>query len=390
MVRLLILVLIVVAGLLVGPMMVDQKGYVLIAVNEQVIETSVVVMVMVILIFYALLQMLEWGLVNTLTLWGRTRNWFGWRRQRVAREKTLSSVLDLAQGNYLTAEKNSVRNAQLSDKPLLNYLTAAQAAQQQGKNEQRDRYLQRADELNDGQLAVQTTRLKLHLEANEYEDALAWLIVQNEKTLNEKPILQYAYRVYLKLERWDLLLPLLDNIQKNKLIDSEQYHQLFERCHRSLLVAAADNGIDELNRYYQGLSRKLRNDIDVFTDYAELSIELGGIGEIEKELFKRLRKNMHVPLLMTLNGVSDSQVEAILEDVGQLTRQYPSQVEPFEVAGSLCMKAHLWGKAKEWFTAAIAITPSREAYQCLALTQYQLGEKDGALTNYQLAVEQVD
>ena len=65
MIRLLILALIVFTGLLVGPMLIDQKGYVLIAVNDWTIETSVVVMVMMMLVFYALLQLLEWSVVNT-------------------------------------------------------------------------------------------------------------------------------------------------------------------------------------------------------------------------------------------------------------------------------------------------------------------------------------
>jgi len=387
MVRLLILVLIVFAGLLVGPMLIDQKGYVLIAVNDWTVETSVVVLVMLILVFYALLQIFEWCLVNALTFWGRTRNWFGWRRQRAAREKTLASVLDLAQGDYLLAEQNSARNAQLSDKPLLNYLTAAQAAQRQGKSEQRDQYLERADELKGGKLAVQTTRLKLHIDAEEFDEALVWLKEQSEVTLSQKAILRYAHLVYLKLNSWDLLLPQLAALKKNGIIDADRAEELLIQCHRGLLKTAAEQSVDELKVYYRSLSRKLRSDIDVFTDYAQLLIERGGFKKVESELFKRLRKSIHAPLLMTLNAVDKADAEAVTEDVALLTRQHPQEVVTFDVAGRLSMKAEHWEKAKEWFNAAIAISPSRELYQNLAFTEHQLGQSSNALTNYQLAIE---
>ena len=48
------------------------------------------------------------------------------------------------------------------------------------------------------------------------------------------------------------------------------------------------------------MSRKLRSDIDIFTDFAQLTIERGGFKKVESELFKRLRKSIHTPLLMAL------------------------------------------------------------------------------------------
>ena len=388
MIRLLILALIVFAGLLVGPMLIDQKGYVLIAINDWTIESSVVVMVMAILVFYAALQIVEWVLVNVLMAWGKTRNWFGWRRQRVAREKTLSSVLDLAQGNYLIAEKNSVKNAQLSDKPLLNYLTAAQAAQYQGKLQQRDQYLALASELANSQLAVGTTRLKLYIAAQQYDEALTWLLEQDSDTLNQKSILRYAHTIFTKLERWDLLLPILAKTEKFNLIDSEQYQSSFERCQRELLVTEAKLGHQNLAKYYRGLSRKLRNDIDVFSDYCALVIELGQLSEIEAEIFKRLRKQFHEPLLRTLFDANEQQAQDIYQDVAQLTRQYPQQISTFDLAGTLSIKTHHWGKAKEWWQAAVALEPSRSRYQSLASVQRQLGENHGALENFELALKQ--
>ncbi|NRA69732.1 MAG: hypothetical protein HRU24_01830 [Gammaproteobacteria bacterium] len=387
MIRLLILALIVFTGLLVGPMLIDQKGYVLIAVNDWTIETSVVVMVMMMLVFYALLQLLEWSIVNTLTFWGRTRNWFGWRRQKIAREKTLVSVLDLAQGDFSIAEKNSARNARLSEKPLLNYLTAAQAAQQQGKIEQRDHYLQCADDLDDGQLAVDTTRLKLHIDADEYQQALDWLSNQTHDTLRQKSILRYAYLVYVKLERWEWLLSLLPAVQKQQIIDQETAEKLFQDCHRGMLQQAATQGLPALKDYYQSLSRKMRNDIDVFTDYAKFVIMQGGLADVETLIFKRLRKKFDLSLLQTLETVSVEESERIYEDVAQLTRQYPAQVAVFTLAGRFSIGMNHWPKAKEWFTLATAIEPTQTNYQCLALAQAKLGENNGALTHYQRAIE---
>ena len=387
MVRLLILILIIFAGLFVGPLLQDQKGYVLIALNDWTIESSLVVMVMVILVFYALLQFLEWGLVNILTMWGRTRHWFGGRRQRIAQQKTLESVLQLASGQYIAAEMNSVKNVKFSDLPLLNYLTAANAAQRLGNTEKRDIYLAAASDLDADSLALQSTRLRLQIESKAFDSALQWMQEQDSKTLNKIEIMRFTYLVYAHFEQWKFLQPLLPALLKQTVIDEQQCIELQNDCDSGLLTAAAKDGLNSLKNHYKGLDRKIRNNIDIFAKYAKLSIELNGFDEIEKELFKKLTKQVNKSLIVALSSVGEEESVRVSEQLIALSSRYPDNVDLMQVIAQLLIKSRHWPLAKEWLTKALEIKPSIVIFHKLALVQQELGEQSGALNSYQKAVQ---
>ncbi|MDP2559554.1 heme biosynthesis HemY N-terminal domain-containing protein [Psychrobium sp. 1_MG-2023] len=385
MVRLLILALIIFAGLFVGPLLMDQKGYVLIAVNDWTIESSVVVMVMLILVFYALLQFAEWALVNTLTLWGRTRHWFGWRRHRIAREKTFTSVLELASGQYLAAEKNSTRHVRFSEQPLLNYLTAAKAAQQLGKLEQRDQYLAAAADIDSENLALNTTRLQLQIEEGGFDAAYDWLQDQPSQVLQQPEIMRLSYKVYEHCEKWNTLLAMLDKLKKLQVIEAEVVEQLRIKCYQGLLKQASQQGLEALQASFKSVPRKLRNEQAVFGRYALLMVDLGDYESVEKDLFKRLTQDTSEDLLNVINAVDGDHVEACKDKLLKLAQRENKDALLATATGQLMVKAKDWEQAVYWLEHAVKLTPSATLYNQLAAAQLELGKETDALASFKEA-----
>ncbi len=382
MIRLLLLAIIICAGLFLGPMLVDQKGYVLIAVDDWTIESSVVVMVMVILIFYACLQFLEWALVNLLSLWGRTRYWFGWRKHQLAQQKTLSSLLDLAGGRFALAEKNSARYASLSDQPMLNYLTAANAAQHLGKREQRDKYLASAASIKSDDSALIATHLKMLRADGDTEQSASWLATQPTSVLEQPEILALALPIYQQTKQWPLVLSSATKLLKNKLLSQQEHADIEIEAHLALLDAAADESLDNLHAYYKKLTRKQRNNINLYRRYAELVVKLKGISEVEASYFKLLRKKENACLIPVLMNVKSDELQNCCDKLIALESVFDDCVLFYSTVAHLYTGMRQWDLAKSWYMKAIALEPSATLYHKLAFAQQQLGEETGALASF--------
>lgn len=73
-------------------------------------------------------------------------------------------MLKLAEGDFSQVEKLLTRNADHAEQPVVNYLLAAEAAQQNGDSQRINDYLNRAAELADtDQLPVDITRVRIQL-----------------------------------------------------------------------------------------------------------------------------------------------------------------------------------------------------------------------------------
>ncbi|MDW6131416.1 heme biosynthesis HemY N-terminal domain-containing protein, partial [Klebsiella pneumoniae] len=81
---------------------------------------------------------------------------------------TKAALIKLAEGDYKQVEKLMTRNADHAEQPVVNYLLAAEAAQQRGDDFRTNQYLERAAEAADtDQLPVDITRVRIQLAQGE-------------------------------------------------------------------------------------------------------------------------------------------------------------------------------------------------------------------------------
>ena len=84
MIRLIVVVAVMVAGLIFGPEASGNKGYVLISLGNYTVESSVTSAVILAVLFYGALLIVEWVLGRVFGLRRKTQGWFGSRRRRKA------------------------------------------------------------------------------------------------------------------------------------------------------------------------------------------------------------------------------------------------------------------------------------------------------------------
>lgn len=126
---------------------VYHQGYVLIQTDNYNIETSVTGLAIILILAMVVLFAIEWLLRRIFRTGAHTRGWFVGRKRRRARKQTEQALLKLAEGDYQQVEKLMAKNADHAEQPVVNYLLAAEAAQQRGDEARANQHLERAAEL---------------------------------------------------------------------------------------------------------------------------------------------------------------------------------------------------------------------------------------------------
>ncbi|HDX8444415.1 heme biosynthesis HemY N-terminal domain-containing protein [Aeromonas hydrophila] len=384
MIRLIVLVAAMVAGLIFGPQASGNKGYVLISLGNYTVESSVTSAVILAVLFYGALLIVEWLLGRVFGLRRKTLGWYGSRRRRKANQQTVAATLAMAEGHYSQAEKLMLKGASNSDTPLLNYLSAAKAAQARGDDVRRDQYLQKAQEENPkAELALTLTQTQLQIEQGQYDTALAML--ESVYALNPRHpmVLDQLRQVHLAREDWAALIDLIPVLHKVGKLTPKQEEDLLQQAWRGRLDAAS-GALETLRPIWQELPRKLRQDPDLLAAYGDRLRQLGADNEaaelwldalrkqVSPQLLARLPKlklDSYQPMLTLLQKIQDqpgvdaalAQVYLLagqLDDAQRLLEQEVTKAPNaavYHALGQVMDKRRLTNKANEYYRQALQL-----------------------------------
>src|SRR5207245_1879763 len=152
--------------------------------------------------FYAFLRLFA----NIIGLFQRGVRWRFMHRLRYARRLTDEGICNLLAGYPEQAEKKLVKSAKKIKQPVVNYLTAAMAANDLKSDVRRDQYLELANASAPFYgLAVKMTQAKLQVCRQQWDQAsitLEGVLRTHKKHL---PAIKCLAQVYHQQERWQLL-----------------------------------------------------------------------------------------------------------------------------------------------------------------------------------------
>ncbi|MCV3284975.1 heme biosynthesis HemY N-terminal domain-containing protein [Aeromonas veronii] len=361
MIRIIILVAVMVAGLIFGPQASGNKGYVLIALGNYTIESSVTSAVILAVLFYGALLIVEWLLGRVFGLRRKTLGWYGSRRRRKANQQTVAATLAMAEGHYSQAEKLLIKGASNSDTPLLNYLSAAKAAQARGDDARRDQYLQKAQEENPkAELALTLTQTQLQIEQGQYDTALAML--ESVYALNPRHpmVLDQLRQVHLARQDWSALCDLIPTLHKVGKLTPKQEEDLLQQAWSGRLQQAAGS-LETLKAVWQDLPRKLRLEPELLACYGDLLRQLGADGEAATLWQEALRKQPMPQLLARLPKLKLDSYQPLLA----LLQKQQGQPEVDTALAQLYLLAGQLDDAQKLLEQEVERAPSAAAYHAL-------------------------
>ena len=384
--RVLFLMLLLLAGLIAGPYLSGKQGYVLIQTASHNIEMSITMLVVFFVIAMAVVYGIELIISRFLRMSSNTYNWFSRRKRVKARKQTLEGLMRLNEGDYSKAEKLIGKNAKHSDEPILNFIKAAEAAQQRGDDFSANRYLMQATELaGTDNLVVEIARTRILLQQNKLPAARSSvdsLLVMAHRNVE---VLKLAAEIYLKSKAYQTLDNILERIEQSGLYSAEEFGVLQRKVEDGLLDEKMnEEGADGLlawwgdqprsrrnNNYVRvGLIRRLIDSNDHESAY-ELTIEtlkkLDDQVEIGKDLFAQITR---------LQAADSSKLIKLLEK----RTKAKDQCSINRALGYLYVRNADFAKAAENFKKVIANKSLLEANDITMATYVfeQVGDNEAA------------
>jgi len=262
MIRALFLMLLLLAGLIAGPYLSGKQGYVRIETTNHIIEMSLTTLVIFFVISLAVVYSIEAAISRFCNLSNNTYSWFSSRKRVKAQKQTLEGLMRMDEGDYSKAEKLIGKNAKHSDEPVLNFIKAAEAAQQRGDEFSANRYLIQATEIaGTDSLILEIARTRILLQQNKLPAARSSVDSLLIMASRNKEVLKLAVDIYLKSKAYQALDNILEQVEKSGLYFAEEFEKLQRRVEDGLLDEKMnEDGVDGLLDWWDEQPRKRRHD----------------------------------------------------------------------------------------------------------------------------------
>jgi len=387
-----IIVLITVVGGLVAWQMVENGGYILIAYGNYTIDMSLWALLLMLLVVWLVWRILKAGLKLFIEPSQKFFKERGAARKQRHRSRTSRGLLQYIEGHWDQARRTLKRSAKHADMPLLNYLAAANAAYEIGDQNDADRLLVKAREIDPaGDLAIGLAQARMHLRDGHYEEGLAILQRLHTKDPEHPLILRLLNNTYSGLEDWRSLEKLLPDFRRYKVFNKRAMQRVESEVYSSLLTALSvqskrtggSEDTDALIQLWHDMPKHVKSIKRVLLSYITSLYQLGEANRAELLLRKSLKLDWDDALVRLYGIVQSGDPQKQLITAEGWLRQRPNDGELMLALGRLSQRNQLWGKARDYLESAIALKAQPEAYVELARLMVQLGEHEKSSELYQ-------
>ena len=378
-----IVFLVIAATAALGFAVAQHSGYVLIAYQSFRYEASLWATLGVI----AVLWLLIWGIKALVELvmasTGVVNPWSRRNRSRRVQVAIEHGQLDLAEGRWASAQRHLYRAAEAERQPLLYYLGAARAANEQGNYAESDHLLERALERQpQAELAIALSHAQLQTDRGDTDGALVTLQAMHERHPHNAQTLRQLQRLYQQRGEWSAVIRLLPELRKDKVLPPAELAELERRAWGENLSLAAQReedgtvGLQSLKRAWEQLTSAQRQEAPLVLAYAEQLRQLGAQVEAEEVLRTALKRKYDSHLARLYGLVRGSDPARQLQTAEGWLKEHPADASLLLTLGRLCLQTSLWGKARDYLESSLRVQRNPETCAELARLLAQLGDTE--------------
>jgi HemY protein len=370
----------------IGVAIAEHSGYVLIAYKNFRYESSLWATLGLLFAIWLVLVVVRL-LVRLLTTSGSVVNpWSRRNRSRRVQVAIEQGQMDLVEGRWASAQRHLHRAAESEPQPLLYYLGAARAANEQGRYDERDSLLERALERQpQAELAIALSHAQLQQDRGDSDGALVTLQAMNERHPHNAQILRQLQRLYRARGEWSALIKLMPELRKDKVLPPQELAELEKRAWGENLTLAAYREQDEdgssaglpgLDSAWKGLTSAQRQEPQLVLAYAEQLRRLGADAQAEEALRAALKREYNSHLARLYGLVRGSDPARQLQTAEGWLKNHPDDPSLLLTLGRLCLQSSLWGKARDYLETSLRLQRNPETCAELARLLGQLGETE--------------
>lgn len=350
-----------------GTLVARDPGYVLIAYQDYMFQTSLWIMVALVwvtgVVLYYLFRLIRLVLVSQSSL----RDWQAGRKTKRAHDLSHKGMALLASGEYSRAEKYLLSGADQHDQPGTYYIAAAKAAEAQQHSEQRETLLRKAVEV-DAELSVAASISAAEMAAARGDWQRCLDSLRNVK-VNDL-VLRLQKRALCELEDWQALVDLLPVLRSAGLVSFE-----FEKTlalHRLTAKKLAD---DRRTKLYKKLAESVRTDPEIVMCFVQ-SITDERTAEVN--LRRAIKKDWQPRYIQAYATLGSTTLATRIKQAESWLKKHDDADVNFALA-TMYETAGEHAKARAACQKSIDQTPSQRSVSMMA--NYLANEGDYAASN---------
>ncbi|WP_026376561.1 heme biosynthesis HemY N-terminal domain-containing protein [Aestuariibacter salexigens] len=383
MIRLLLLLLLLVVGLVAGPLLVGQKGYVLIAMDTLTIEMTVVSLGL--LVFFSVIGFLfvEW-LIKKLYRWlsGSTQ-WFGAWTERKQRNAFYTGLQAMAENNpdgaLLALEKTRDR-----DFAGINLLALADLYRRKGEHKTATACLQEACAYPGANTAARLTLARLALQRHDSQAALDELDKIDEKQQRQGHVLNLRAQAMAEGGHWQELQSNLKSWKKYLGNDYEYWMQ--QASVGTFSEIASKEGANSLKQRWQALPRATRKDPAQQAAYIQQLLDQGMHTDAENALVEYQKNKPHPVLVEQFRQLKLPNPTKALKSLEGWLKVDPDNIDLLSVLGQVAYNANELRLAEQALGKAVKLGNRRQDILLLAAIRESQQDEHQALSLYKQTI----
>lgn len=378
--RLLIYVAILVVAIIAGLFLARDPGYVMFSYGKWSMETSIWFLIIAVIILFIILWLIASVLRSIYKTPHRVGKWRKGKRQDKAHSLTSDGVLALHEGEWKEAESLLIKGVKSSAIPVVNFLSAARAAQEQLAYERRDFYLSEAMRVDKKEkIAIDLMRAKLQLEHHQLEFAKETLKALKQEAPKHPYVTKLIFQLHVLNHNWERILGLLPKLRKLNVLDEEELNKYTYRSVHHLLHDENKN-LEEVESLWKSLPKVTRARHKILISYVKRLLDFDEHEKAAKLISSALKSRWDDELVLVFAQVKMNDADRQLEIVDGWLSQQGSSPILFETIAAVALHAKAWAIAKTYAERALRIQKTPEAFAVLAIAAENLGE-DALMTS---------
>jgi len=359
-------------------------GYVLLALPDRRIELSLNLAAILIAVAFVVAYFLLRAVFLAIALPAEAKRFRERRRRDSGHLAFLEALRAYFEGRYGRAERSAVAALDAGEFPALSAVIAARSAHEMRSFEARDRYLSRveSDAASEDYLR-RITQAELLLDERRYHDGLA---VLQQLRGDHTAALRLELKAQQMAKNWDRVLALLPQLESKRVFDPVVTAQLRRTATAESLKRKALDA-RQLRDAWDRLPAELKRDAMVARTAAECFANLGECSDAHRIIEAALEEQWDTQLI---TFYPDCRAGDTREQIQHAERWLPAHRRDAALLlalGRLCAQAGLWGKARNYFEASIAVEPSHTAHLELAQLSEQTGRAEEAASHRRAALD---
>jgi HemY protein len=359
-------------------------GYVLLVMPAHRVELSLSFATLLLAAAFVLAYILLRALSLTVDMPARAKGFRAEQRRLRAQRSFQQALSAFFEGRYGKAERAAREALEGGEPPALCLVIAARSAHEQKHFQSRDDYLQQLEfSAPQSSYLRLMTQAELLLEDRRYHDALQTLGRLHDK---HTAALRLELKAQQQAKNWDQVLSLLPQLEKRKVLEPSLLEQLRRYAQTENLKRKA-NDSKSLREYWERLPTEQQREPRIAAAAAQGFVALGECSGAHGIVEQSLDVEWDPSLLQLYVECLPRDARRHLERAEGWLKQHPGDPLLLLALGELCMHQELWGKARSYLEASLAVEPGHSAYVRLGRLLERIGKPEEASQAYRRGLE---